>query len=297
MKSRTLTLLKSTLILYVTLLSSCSHDKAVIDKESVDINQIYKLEEPALLDDNMYLPKGTEWHYTNEKGSAVSFTLPKGYSYLMKRESDGSYYVASDPSGGSGYSCSCSKSGSCKVFYQSKVGYGCLQDGCTGSCTGTPSTPKTPDKQETIVGILNNKNDQLENLSAYSNRASLTTEGKKAFFMLPEVQKELSKNYDLLYKNSAKPDFDKIDPNNLPSTYFIGKFSLLGVEIGLLLPKEESLFRVIPGLRTMAAEPAPPACSCSGKHGGDNCKLHKDCFLGNCAYSCSGCTTCSMAMD
>lgn len=260
---------------------SCKKDSSKTNV--VQLSHVYTLTEKGMLDDQISLPKGTNWQYVKDDGSEVRFTLPKRYSFLLRDNKTGTYII--DPGGG-GYSCTCSKSGSCKVFYQDKLGYGCLQNDCTGSCTGTPTAG-----QQKILGVLNVENDQLEFANGL-NRASLSEEGKKAFFQLAKVQEEIKKNYDFVYSKIAKPDFDKIDPNNLPSNYFIGKFYLLGQEIGLLLPRDASLLKASPELRAQVE--APKSCTCSGTPGGDNCKLHKDCILGYCAYSCAGCTTCTM---
>jgi hypothetical protein len=265
--------------------NSCKKNSAVSTNE-VDITKEYTLTEKALLDDNIYLPEGTKWKYVSKDGGEVKFTLPKGFAFLNKDLNTGTYYIDPDPGGG-GYSCTCSDSNSCKVFYQKDLGYGCLQNTCTGSCTGKP----TSSQRKQILGVLNTENDQLE-LEKITTKASLSEEGRKAFFQLPQVQAEIKKNYDFVYANIVKPDFEKIDPNNLPSNYFIGVFSLYGQQVGLLLPKDESLLKARPELRTNSV--APTSCTCSGTPGGDNCKLHKDCILGYCAYSCSGCTTCTM---
>jgi hypothetical protein len=250
----------------------------------------YVLSEKALLDNSMYLPKGTIWKYASNDSSQVEFTLPKGYSFLKKDLSSGTYFVLPPDDGGgggAGYSCTCSGTGSCKVFYNKDLGFGCLQNTCSKSCTGTATANK-----QAIVGVLYMENDQLS--LDQMDKASLSEEGKKAFFQLPQVQAEIKKNYDFVYAHLEKPDFENIDPNNLPSNYFIGKFSLYGFEIGLLLPKDENLLKTNSTLARSAAPEAPTSCKCSGSTGGDNCKLHKDCILGYCAYSCSGCTTCTM---
>lgn len=270
----------STMIIY---LNSCKKSNTASNNE-VDVNKEYTLTEKALLDDNIYLPKGTTWQYVSKDGGEVKFTLPKGYAFLQKDLNNGTFLI--DPGAG-GYSCTCSKNGSCKVFYQKDLGHGCLQNTCTGECTGKA----TSSLQKQILGVLNTENDQLE-LEQIVNKASLSEEGKKAFFQLPQVQAEIKKNYDFVYANISKPDFENIDPNKLPSGYFIGVFSLFGQQIGLLLPKDESLLKARPELRTNLV--APKSCTCSGTPGGDNCKLHKDCILGYCAYYCSGCTTCTM---
>jgi hypothetical protein len=269
--------------LFVTTIYLASCNKNTSSTKTVDTTQKFSLNEKGLLDDNIFLPAGTSWQYVSSSGSEVRLTLPEGYGFLKSNLSDGSYVI--DPGGG-GYSCTCSKGGSCKVFYQKELGYGCLQNDCSGSCTGSPTA-----NQQKILGVVNLENDHLD-LTSGTIKASLSEEGKRAFFKLPQVQAEIKKNYDFVYANIAKPNFQEIDPNNLPKNYFIGKFFLYGVEVGLLLPKDEGLLNARPELR--ASLVAPTSCKCSGTSGGDNCKLHKDCILGYCAYSCSGCTTCTM---
>lgn len=243
----------------------------------------------AHLGANVYLPAGTKWRYVKKDSSEVKFTLPDGYAFLQVTEKTGSIELNPDPDPGGGYSCTCSGKNSCKTFYNSDTGYGCLHSDCTGTCTGKATTASGR-----ILGVLSKENDHLQFAVDVSKKASLSAEGMKAFFQLPEVRAQIKKNYDFVYKNLPKPDFENIDPANLPSGYFMGKFSLMGVEIGLVLPKDEGLLKARPELRSAMMNPAPTSCACSGTPGGDNCKLHKDCLLGYCAYYCDGCQTCTM---
>lgn len=245
-------------------------------------------EENSKLDNEITLPIGTTWSYTSSAENAVKFTLPKGYRFIKFNETTNVARVAEEDGGG--YSCTCGGTGSCTVFYQSKLGYGCLQSTCSGTCTGQGTSSK-------IIGIINSDNDQLS-IDKNIGKASLSIEGMANFLKLTEVQHEIKKNYDFVYANMKKPDFNSINSfKDIPSEYFMANFYIFGVEVGLILPKDESIMKLMPELNV---ESAPTSCSCSGSNLTNKaiiaagCKLEKECIFGYCAYYCTGCTTCTM---
>lgn len=131
-------------------MNTTEHLKSIELRDSI-------LEERTLLGDDIYLPKGTHWYYTNENRSEVVFELPEGYTFLLKNTKTEEYSLSNE---GGGYSCACSSGDSCTTFYNKGLGYGCLQNDCTGSCTGKRAS--IPDSNLQIVGVLNAKNDILD---------------------------------------------------------------------------------------------------------------------------------------
>ena len=91
----------------------------------------------------------------------IRIELPQGYGFMVQ----GTNKLL--PISGT-YSCVCSESGSCKVFYVSGMGFGCLHSTCSGSCTGASS------------------------YNGYKIEGVVNTINKTDFFNILEVQKEIA---------------------------------------------------------------------------------------------------------
>lgn len=261
---------------------SCNKEEDNVINEEV-IQEKYELKELTLLGDEIYLPIGTKWFYTNKEHNRVEFELPKGYQFLLHNETTDQFKF--DFIGG-GYSCTCSKGGSCTVFYNGKIGYGCLQSTCNGSCTGKASGIS----DFKIEGVVYDNNDTINIDSKV--KASLSEIGKRGIFNVAEFRNEIKRNYDIIYKNHEKPNFsmDNLEKENL----FIAKTYLFGFEIGLVVPNDINLGAIIPNLKNVVSKNAAKmSCKCSG--GGSGCKLESKGRFGYEVYYCTGCTTCTMS--
>jgi len=317
MKKTFFTFLSCVVIISLFYFISCNKkDSVASDNLSYDVNQVFTLNQKGLLDDNIYLPAGTQWQYVNTKGTEVKFVLPKGYTFLLKDNSNNTFKI--DPTGG-GYSCTCSgKNGSCTVFYNKDAGYGCLQSNCTGSCTGTPTATATLK----ILGVLI-ANDSIPDFTNTYEDASLSDEGKQAFFKVPQIQETLQAYYNLLYKNIPVPNFDAIKPDNIPSNYAFIKGQYYGFHLALLINNDvktnilrnindelsdkpllgiiltnENVKKTIQNFTnavTNVENGNNISCSCSGGSRGSNCSVQSVGMLGYKAYYCTGCTTCTMS--
>lgn len=291
MKNKVFISLFIMLIAMMTTVTSCSDLEEVTENteqmKSLELKEGF-LEEESLLGDNIYLPEGTRWSYTNKQKNEVIFELPKEYIFLLKNVESGEYILSNK---GGGYSCTCKNGGSCTVFYNKKLGYGCLQSTCTGSCVGSAVSTEKPNLQ--IVGVLNANNDMLDaNIS--QKKASLSSDGIEGFFKVDEVKNEIKRTYDFLYENVEKPDFESGIYN--PDQYLYAKVLLYGFEIGVIIPNDAGLLKLLPNLNTHAisGSDAPSSCSCSGGSQGGSCKLEKISIFGNVTYYCTGCATCTM---
>lgn len=78
--------------------------------------------------DGIKLPDGTKVEKVDH--STVNFTYPKGYELWTLGENDNI-----EKRMASSYTCSCSSSGGCDVFYV-RGNFGCSHGSCSGSCTG-----------------------------------------------------------------------------------------------------------------------------------------------------------------
>jgi hypothetical protein len=244
------------------------------------------LKEVTLLGNELNLPIGTQWFYTNKEHNEVEFELPKGYKFLLYNKSTDKFIISLD---GGGYSCTCSGGGSCTTFHNNELGYGCLQSNCSGSCTGKNAKLASG---YTIEGILYTDNDMLDSKS--KGKASLSEIGKIGIFKIDAFRNEIKRTYDIVYKYSDKPSFsiDNFERKLEKNIYIFAKTYLYGFEIGLILPNDPNLDSLMPNLQTVAIEEAPKNCSCSG--GGSGCVLKKKGLFGYAAYYCTGCTTCTM---
>lgn len=264
---------------------SCDKEE-VTNNQSMDVQQKEVLKKEALLGNEISLPIGTKWFYTNKEHNEVEFELPKGYKFLLYNNSTGEFRLALE---GGGYSCTCSGGGSCTTFYNKDLGYGCLQSSCSGSCTGKSTKISS---EYTIEGVLFTENDMIDSNS--KNKASLSEIGKIGIFKINEFKNEIKRTYEVIYKNLEKPNFTtsnfekEIDKNK----YVVAKTYLYGFELGLIIPNDSNLNNLMPNLQRIALEDAPKSCSCSG--GGTGCALKKEGLFGYVAYYCTGCTTCSM---
>jgi len=277
-------------IFFSMLLYNCRKDDNNVTTH--DINQIdsFKtLDEQTLIGEEIFLPKGTKWQFSNKSHSEVIFKLPDGFDFLLYNELTDEVKIA--PSGG-GYSCTCSEGGSCTVFWNKELGYGCLQNSCTGTCTGERTKKQS---NFVIEGVLYTKNDMVD-IKEPKFVASLSQKGKEIFFDAKKVKNEIKRTYDFLYKHMKKPNFS--DKNILSKIndvdYTLIKTYLYGFEIALLIPNDKNLDQLIPNIKKIAPSDAPTSCDCSSGESSGECELKSKGLLGYKVYYCNGCTTCTM---
>lgn len=291
MKTKILIISTLVLVFSLSLFYSCSkNDELNLENDVTKKSNIemFTLKERSLLGDNIYLPIGTKWYYTNESKNEVKFVLPEDYKFLInvvnQRDMNPTFELTES---GAGYSCSCSKSGSCTVFYNKDVGHGCLHSTCTGTCTGSRSL-----SNRVIEGIVYMKNDKIDIDS--NVKSSLSDVGLKGLMSLDVFQNEIKQMYDILYKYNKKPNFDHIEKNNNKEFAF-AKVYLFGVELGIIIPNDKpTLEKYLKDMSVTSLEEAPRSCSCSGGNQGGSCKLEKQGMFGYVAYYCTGCQTCTM---
>lgn len=277
-------------LLFLTLIIGCNNDNEIsLDENQENLTHSKTLIEPTLIGNEILLPEGTQWRFTDESHGEVDFTLPEGFEFLLFNERTNELKIS--PIGG-GYSCTCSGDKSCTTFYNKDLGYGCLQSSCTGSCTGKNSKLSS---EFTVEGILYTANNSIDAV-APNHKASLSNKGKELLFETERFQEEIKKTYDVIYKYSTKPDFSdknliqKIDGKK----YTFAKTYLYGFDLALLIPNDKSLNELMPNLQKIAIVDGPKSCDCSGGSEGGNCKLEKKGLFGYVAYYCNGCTTCTM---
>ncbi len=258
--------------------------------KAVLVNDILQLESISTIGD-VYLPEGTTLQYTSQDSSEASIKLPAGYAFLKLDSVTGSYVTDTSKAI---YFCKCTGKKDCIVMYfVTSKSFGCLQQNCTGNCIGGFKTT-----QQKVVGVVYIANDHLEVAdSSIVQNMPVSEEGMRAIVQLPAVQAEAERSYDSLYAGRTRPDFSNIDPNNLPSGYFIGGFTVYGVKVGLVLPNDEAFLSSRPELRAMAGSPIP-TCTCSDDAPGKKCELKKSkgptgkVLL----IFCWGCKTCTMTI-
>lgn len=228
---------------------------------------------------DILLPSGTKVRMVSE--SQIDIELPSDFEFLLYDDKDG---VSFSKFGS--YSCACSAQNSCKVFYNESVGYGCLQNSCSGSCTGTPSGG---DIKKPAYGIINNTSSKLlgEKFKASGN---LTHRGYEIF--LEYIAKDtLIAFFDVAFiGNDYKNGTELITEKGEESTTHV-LLQYKGISFSAVVPnfdehKDNQIIHFQQG----------PSISCAGNNG-CSCTKDKTCFLGNCVYYCDGCTSCTMTVD
>lgn len=236
------------------------------------------VEEQTRIDD-ILLPKGTKVSIVSD--TQIDIELPSNFEFLLYDDKDGVRF-----SKFGSYSCACSAKNSCKVFYNPSVGYGCLQNSCTGSCTGTPTSG---DIKKPVYGIINNTSSELLG-EKFTSAGHLTPRGYEIFFEYIAKEK-LMEFFDFAfigsdYKNGTELIAEK---GKESTTHVVLQYK--GISFSAVVPnfdehKENQMIDFQRG----------PSISCAGNNG-CSCSQDKTCFLGNCVYYCDGCTTCTMTVD
>lgn len=242
-------------------------------------NVITKVLEKQTTIGDMLLPLGTKVSAISE--SQIDIELPSDFEFLLYNDKEG---VSFSRSGS--YSCTCSAQNSCKVFYNSGAGYGCLQNSCSGSCTGTPSGGGI---KKPAYGIINNTSNELlgEKFTASGN---LTHKGYEIF--IEHIAKDkLIAFFDFAFsENEYKNGTELISKKGEESTTQV-LLQYKGVSFSAVVPnfddhKDNQIIDFERG----------PSISCAGGNG-CTCSKDKTCILGNCVYYCDGCTTCTMTVN
>lgn len=92
-------------------------------------------------------------------------------------------------------------------------------------------------------------------------------------------------------QNMKKPDFSKIDGSDqAPEGYAFVPVNLYGVSFALVIPDDGSIASFFPDVQLTRMN------SCTGSNG-CGCEYEKRCILGNCFYTCGGCSTCTLTIN
>ncbi len=236
------------------------------------------LEQETKLGDDLILPEGSKINFISE--SQIDIELPPNFKFLLFDERDGVSYSSKGS-----YSCTCSAQNSCKVFYNPREGFGCLQNSCTGSCTGTPSGGGGIKR---IYGTVNTQSNDLLG-DNFTKSGHLTHKGYEIFFK-EIVYKKLNDFFKFAFsENDFKNSTDLIANKGEESVTNV-VLQYMGISFSAIVPNfdNESDNQLINFTRG-------PSISCTGNNG-CNCTKDKFCILGNCVYFCDGCTTCTMTV-
>lgn len=236
------------------------------------------LEDVRVLGD-LSLPIGTSIT-KNENGSTINILLPEDFDFISLNNGEIEFYNKSS------YTCTCSGENatrSCTVFYNSKVGYGCLQSDCTKTCSGKAGGNEN---RLTVLGIVNTSNNEiLDDFDGFNG--SLTPAGYDLFFEVIAKEK-ISELYEVLYE-----PYDINSPEELLNSPFEPVFvpvSYMGIQFSLVVPdyseQKDFQFKSISS-GTIVTCTGTATCVCIKK---------KKCVLGNCIYYCTGCTSCTMSV-
>ncbi len=274
------TILRISMILVValTFLLSCNKGELIHKNKSDEINSLMILDKETALDD-IILPVGSIISMVSE--SQIDIELPPNFEFLLFHEKDGVSY-----SNSGSYSCTCSAKNSCKVIYSESFGYGCLQNSCTGTCTGKPGGM---DDNKIIYGVINTTYTDLV-ADNFSESGNLNKKGYEIFFNMVAKEK-LIDFFDFAFsQNVYKNSTELIQHKGEQSITYV-TLQYKGITFSAPVPNfdhvaDKQLINFKTGLRV----------SCVGNN---ECRCIKDqyCLLGNCVYYCDGCKTCEMIVD
>ena len=264
------------LILALFALNSCENTQIESDASAATLTtSILEVDTPM---DGITLPIGTK---IEARTHSIAIELPESFKFLLFSEKDGVSF-----SRFGSYSCTCSEQNSCKVFYNSNAGYGCLQNTCTGTCTGKPIGD---DQEKLVYGIVNTSSNTLLG-DNFVKSGNLTPKGYEIF--LEHVAKAaLVEFFEFAYASSPYNNGDAlISSKGLAGTSQV-VLQYMGISFSAVVPnfdseKDNQLINFQRG----------PSVSCAGSNG-CACTKNRKCILGNCVYYCEGCTTCTITVN
>ena len=265
-------------------LNSCEDEQIEANTQEANLgSRILEVETPM---DDILLPSGTKINILSD--SRIDIELPENFQFLLFNEKDGVSF-----SRFGSYSCTCSAQNSCKVFYNSSVGYGCLQNSCTGSCTGKPSEgiifTTRGDAIKSAYGIINNKSNSLLG-EKFVQSGNLTHKGYDIF--LEYVAKEkLNEFFEFAFSNSDFKNGEELISNRGQESTSQVVLQYKGISFSAVVPNfDNEIDSQIINFQRGAS------VFCLGSNG-CSCTKDKKCILGNCVYYCDGCTTCTMIVN
>ncbi|MEZ4983616.1 MAG: hypothetical protein R2795_01020 [Saprospiraceae bacterium] len=287
-----------TLLIFLSLtlfIFSCDRDESPEKVEQLTdltlqlpLSQQGLLLEEVALDESLTLPTGTKVTQAKDNLETIYFELPATHLFLTTNTATGQ----SGTTRYGGYSCTCDgRTGSCAAFSAGGQ-FGCLHNSCSGNCVGTvkPSGGNTlTGSPDVIVGVLDMADDVLK--AGFSQgAASLNEQGLDAFFKIAEVARQIEEQYGFAYHKFPAINMESLAADApAPSGHLFLPVHMYGIHFLMLIPASENSLELFP--EYALAKSGTPTCEGSN---GCSCSLKKQCFFGNCIWTCSGCKTCTI---
>lgn len=258
--------------------------------ETDDQNDLNKHKNVSFLEQDtsmgdIFLPKGTK--VTQIADNKINVELPDDFYFLLYDSNLGKESYSKIGS----YTCTCSKAGTCTVFWAGEAGYGCLQSNCKGDCTGSATSGTANDSKEKkqILGVINRKYEDMiaEN---FTKSGHLTPDGYDVFFE-KVLNKKLNTFLDFAYAKSDYKNSEELIAAKGNASVTKIKLQYLGVNFLVAVPNfdDEIDNQVIKFTKA-------PVITCTGT-ASCNCILKKKCLLVYCVYYCGDCNPCSMVVS
>lgn len=261
----------------ILILNSCEDEQ--IESNIQEINLNTRILEVETSMDDILLPIGTKIETLSD--SQIDIELPSNYQFLLFDDKNGASF-----SRFGSYSCTCSAKNSCKVFHNSNVGYGCLQNSCSGSCSGKPAGGGAI---KIAYGIINNDSDSLLG-EKFIDAGNLTHKGYEIF--IEHVAKDkLNEFFDFAFSSSQYNNAEELITNKGQESVTQVLLQYKGISFSTIVPnfdneKDSQLINFERG----------SSVSCAGSNG-CSCTKDKICIFRNCVYFCDGCKTCTMTVE
>ena len=239
------------------------------------VENVEILQEARLVDD-ILLPIGTKVITKPDEG--LDFELPTGFKFVTLNARKGVELLAYGS-----YTCTCTKEGgSCTVFYNKTLGYGCLQSTCDGTCEGKAGG------NEQFLGIIDERNNEIIS-TLEPPTGNLTESGYHIFFEQIAYEK-IKEQYDFIYAGLDIDNPEELLNQNESNVEHI-QVQYLGIQFSLIVPNfDEHKDDQIIDFRSGTEITCTGATNCT-------CKKGKKCVLGNCVYYCSGCKSCTITVE
>ncbi|XLS30697.1 hypothetical protein ACJD0Z_07675 [Flavobacteriaceae bacterium M23B6Z8] len=135
--------------------------------------------------------------------STIKIILPEGYAFASV-----SGRLLELSAGGGSYTCTCSGSNGCNVFYV-KGNYGCSHGSCTGNCTGSFSD-RNGNKIENENLFIIDQNDALEPATDKEFKTLPYLPAR----LIPGLEKELKRYAVSLYGKKSSDALQYVDERN-----------------------------------------------------------------------------------
>lgn len=157
------------------------------EKDNIDKDTDFKQYLPEIIESNMFIGNlriPAETKVIQYDSSCIEFILPNNIYFVYENNNSKICFTKKES-----YTCTCSASGGCTVFYKEDIGFGCQHSNCGGSCTGTTgSNAGSETKAYALIDF-----DQNISFVEDEKEIEMLFELNELILKIPEINEELKK--------------------------------------------------------------------------------------------------------